>query len=112
MKQRDIEQLTKIIEYCDVINNTIQRYGDEIEIFSKDIDYQNSVSFSIMQIGEISRAISDEFKSTTEEEQSWKAIRGMRNLFAHAYGTMSMETIWNTAIHDIPKLKQFCIRYI
>lgn len=34
----------------------------------------------------------------------WHAIRGMRNLFAHAYGTMSPIDIWETATTDIPLL--------
>ena len=83
MKPRDIEQLIKIHEFCVAIENTIDRYGNESSIFMEDPDYQNSVSFNIMQIGEIANAISEEFKSATEHEQSWKAIKGMRNLFAH-----------------------------
>ena len=33
---------------------------------------------------------------------------GMRNLVAHSYGSMNREIIWETAVNDIPTLKQFC----
>lgn len=39
-------------------------------------------------------------------------IKGMRNLIAHSYGSMSREIIWETAVTDIPVLKQFCQEYL
>ena len=42
----------------------------------------------------------------------WGPIKGMRNLVAHSYGTMSREIIWETAVTDIPVLKQFCREYL
>lgn len=35
-------------------------------------------------------------------------MKGMRNLVAHNYGSMDREIIWETAMVDIPALKQFC----
>ena len=35
-------------------------------------------------------------------------MKGMRNLVAHNYGSMSREIIWETAVTDIPALKNFC----
>ena len=35
-------------------------------------------------------------------------IKGMRNLIAHNYGSMSRDIIWETASVDIPALKNFC----
>lgn len=32
----------------------------------------------------------------------------MRNMVAHSYGSMDRQIIWETAIVDIPTLKQFC----
>ena len=32
----------------------------------------------------------------------------MRNLVAYNYGSMSRDIIWETAVTDIPVLKQFC----
>ena len=38
----------------------------------------------------------------------WGPIKGMRNLVAHSYGSMSRDIIWETAVTDIPVLKAFC----
>ena len=38
----------------------------------------------------------------------WGPIKGMRNLVAHSYGTMSRAIIWETATADIPALQKFC----
>jgi uncharacterized protein with HEPN domain len=35
-------------------------------------------------------------------------MKGMRNLVAHNYGSMSRDIIWETAVTDIPALKAFC----
>ena len=35
-------------------------------------------------------------------------MKGMRNLVAHNYGSMSREIIWETAVMDIPVLLAFC----
>lgn len=35
-------------------------------------------------------------------------IKGMRNMVAHNYGSMSLDVIWETAKNDIPILKSFC----
>lgn len=36
------------------------------------------------------------------------ADEGNANLVAHSYGSMNREIIWETAVNDIPALKQFC----
>jgi uncharacterized protein with HEPN domain len=38
----------------------------------------------------------------------WGPIKGMRNLVAHNYGSMSRDVIYETAVTDIPALKSFC----
>jgi uncharacterized protein with HEPN domain len=32
----------------------------------------------------------------------------MRNIAAHAYGTISIPDVWETIINDIPELKAYC----
>jgi uncharacterized protein with HEPN domain len=38
----------------------------------------------------------------------WQAIRGLRNILAHAYGDVSHETIWEIIERDIPGVLEFC----
>lgn len=63
---------------------------------------------SIMQIGELSISLSDEFKDATREKMQWGLVRGMRNMFAHTYAKMDKTIIWDVATKDIPTLLRFC----
>ena len=108
MQPPDLQRIEHIKDYCIEIEETISRYGRSFEIFAADMDYQKSVSFSILQIGELSGKLSEAFRNETAPDVPWAAIRGMRNLFAHNYGSMSRELIWKTANEDIPTLLVFC----
>lgn len=108
MKDSDLQRIEHIKSYCEDISKTIVRFGDEIHVFENDIDFQNSISMSIMQIGELSIGLSDEFKDKTQDQVQWGPIRAMRNIFAHGYASMDIEVIWETATKDIPLLLKFC----
>lgn len=108
MMQPDLQRLAHIRDYCVEIQKTIARYGNTFEVFDRDADYQRSVSFSILQIGELSGGLSPEFRKATANHVQWGPMKGMRNLVAHNYGSMSREIIWETATTDIPALKKFC----
>ena len=108
MDRGDLERIKHIKRYCEDITGSINRFGDSFDTFSNDIDFYNSISMSIMQIGELSSGLSDEFKTSTREKIPWGLIKGMRNHFAHGYATMEKSDIWETATKDIPNLLQFC----
>jgi len=108
MDKGDYNRIKHIQRYCEDISGTIQRFGDSFEIFSQDIDFYNSVSMSIMQIGELSVGLSDGFKDSTKTQMPWGQIKGMRNHFAHGYATMDKSDIWETATKDIPRMSIFC----
>lgn len=108
MQSPDLQRIEHIRDYCIEIEKTIARYGKSFEIFTTDTDYQKSVSFSILQIGELSSKLSESFRNETSSDIPWTSIRGMRNFFAHNYGSMSRDIIWKTANEDIPILLAFC----
>lgn len=54
MKDTDLQRIQHIKTYCEDIAETIARFGNDYNIFSFDRDYVNSVSMSMMQIGELS----------------------------------------------------------
>jgi uncharacterized protein with HEPN domain len=110
MASPDMQRIYHIRNYCDKIAATIERYGNDFEIFSVDGDYFDSVSMKLMQIGELSVGLSDEFRAETQGEIQWQAIRGMRNFFAHSYRKMNKQTIWEAATQDVPELLAFCNR--
>ena len=104
----DAQRLEHILDYCNEIEKTLARYGRDFAAFDSDRDYQRSVSFSILQIGELSGGLSQAFRQATADRIQWGPMKGMRNLVAHNYGSMSREIIWETAVTDIPALKRFC----
>ena len=108
MSPPDAQRLEHIRDYCVEIEKTILRYGKTFEAFDRDPDYQRSVSFCILQIGELSGKLSDAFRADTAGRIQWGPIKGMRNLVAHNYGRMDQAIIWETATVDIPALLQFC----
>ena len=112
MLQRDVQRLKKVIDYCQRIGRTVARYGNSLEQFQKDEDYQQSVSFSVLQIGELVNGLSDEFKSATQKEMPWHQIRGMRNIVVHGYGSIDLKMVWGTVKEDIPALEDFCLKQI
>ena len=104
----DLQRIQHIRDYCAEIEKTVQRYGKSFAIFDADADYQRSVSFCILQIGELGSKLSPEFREATADRVQWGPIKGMRNLVAHSSGSMSRDVIWETAVTDIPALKAFC----
>ena len=107
MDKRDFTILKHMQKYCEEIEKTINRFGNKIENFKNDNDYRDSISMTIFQIGELANHLTDEYLEMTKNEINWNAIRGMRNRFAHGYGKMDTDKIFNTAIEDIPVIKTF-----
>ncbi len=109
--QVDFDILRHILKYCDNIDVLIARFGNDFEVFKIDLAYRDAVSMNILQIGELSGHLSEEFR-VAHSEIPWRAIKGMRNLFAHSYGSMDMLTVWSTATESIPVLRDFCRVYV
>lgn len=112
MLSPDLQRIAHIRDYCIEIQKTIDRYGKSYEIFDRDADYQRSIAFSILQIGELGGSLSEEYRKATNNRVQWGPMKGMRNLVAHSYGSMSREIIWETATIDIPALLQFCLEQL
>jgi len=108
MDNSDIQRIHHIKTYCEDIADAIKCYGNDYDSFLANIHYANSVSMSLMQIGELSAGLSDSFKDQTRQRIMWTPMKAMRNMFAHAYASMNKAVIWETAIKDIPVLLSFC----
>ena len=63
MKQnRDVSILKHIMEYCSRIEEAILFFGDDYDKFKDNNIYKDAVSLCILQIGELSGVLTDEFK--------------------------------------------------
>ncbi|MEN6396816.1 MAG: DUF86 domain-containing protein [Methanoregula sp.] len=61
--------------------------------------------YHIQIIGEAANGISPEFQETYPAIP-WKDIIAMRHLLVHQYFGIDMDEVWNTAKHDLPRLRQ------
>jgi uncharacterized protein with HEPN domain len=105
--KRNISVIKRIADYCNEITGCVKRFGDSAEAFKTDSAYRNACSMCILQIGELSAHLTDDFKQSYNEIP-WKKIKSMRNVFAHEYEDMSCELTWATIQQDIPSLMRFC----
>ena len=107
MKPSDFNRIQHIVRYCDEIAETMARFGSEEESFFADKDYRKSIALSLLEIGELAKGLSSEFRGDTKE-MHWNLIIGMRNTVAHQYSKIELDTLFNTARIEVPQLKAFC----
>lgn len=108
---RNISILGHIVMYCDQIEETICRFGNDYHIFSTDAIYRNAAALCVLQIGELAGKLTDTFRAA-HPGAPWRQIRGMRNIVAHSYGTVDPEITWEILTEDIPALKTYCKKII
>ena len=109
MNERDRSILDHIVSYCADIEQAVARFGDSYAQFSADKEYRNACAMCVLQIGELSGHLSAEFRSA-HSGIPWSEIKGLRNVMAHKYGSISVEAVWETIKRDIPELKASCLR--
>lgn len=105
---KNIRVLSHILEYCNDIQEDADRIGNSYETFKGDKLYQKAITMSMLQIGELTTHLSEDFKSSTNEEMDWRNIKGLRNILAHNYGSIDFDIIWEIKDTDIPRIKEFC----
>lgn len=100
---RDSVIRRKILEEISDIESFVS--GMTESEFSNSKIAQKAVVMSLINIGELSKAFSEEYTESTKEIP-WKAIRGMRNIAAHHYEAIRISNVWITVLEDIPALKR------
>lgn len=102
MKSKDRIIIQKIIGYID----DIEKYVDGLEAkdFLDDKKTITACAFTVSQIGELVKEITDE---TIEKytEIPWNSMRGMRNRIVHDYENVDLSVLWGTIKESLPELK-------
>jgi uncharacterized protein with HEPN domain len=78
--------------------------------FVKDPLVRKAVCMSLINIGELVKALPTEFRADNPEIP-WKRIAGLRDLAAHKYHQLDFEAVWHVAIDRIPELVDFINHY-
>lgn len=112
MKKTDYRTLQHIEAYCSDIANTVRRFGADFETFAADYDYRNSIAMSLLEIGELTKNLSHEFRNATIDELFWPDLKDLRNEVAHQYRRMEIEEVFITATKAVPTIQTFCTKYI
>ena len=73
--------------------------------------YQNAVAMCILQLGELTKQLTPEF-TAAHRQIPWSLIAKTRDNYAHHYGVVDFELVWETAVEDIPGLAAFCSSYL
>jgi len=108
---KDIFQLERILEYCEEIENVIDRFGDDINDFLEDRHYRDLCAFYISQIGENVKALSE---SSTKKYTNirWRGMRETRDDIVHSYHMVNEDQVWYSITKEIPVLRETCIKLL
>lgn len=104
--KRDVDKviIKKILKYCNICKDLINEFDATFDIYCNVFSFQLSTNMCLVQIGELSSHLSDEFK-TKYPAIPWREIKGMRNVQVHDYESLDYADAWHTITKDIPQLK-------
>lgn len=108
---RDLTCIGRILKYCIQIRESLDEISNDSSRFMHSHTYQNAVSMCIMQIGELAKQLSPDFRAT-HTAIPWNLIARTRDSYAHHYGAIDFELVWETAISDIPEVARFCSQFL
>ena len=102
MQSKDRILIQKIINYI----NEVKEYVDGMttEKFLKDKKTITACAFSVSQVGELAKEISEETQAKYTNIP-WQAIKGMRNKIVHDYENIDLAVLWGTIEKSLPELK-------
>ncbi|MHB9026934.1 MAG: HepT-like ribonuclease domain-containing protein [Armatimonadota bacterium] len=102
MLPRDRASLIDIVESTQLLQGYQQ--GKSREDFLNDVQLQDAMIRRFEIIGEAATRISPAFRAG-HPEIPWQEIRAMRNVLAHIYDGVQLDTVWETAQHDLEPLR-------
>lgn len=111
MGHRNAFLLETIVEYCDKIAGYLRAYSVDRNAFLENPYYQDTCAFYCLQIGEYAGDLSEVFRAS-HNEINWRAIINLRNIIAHAYGTIDAKILWDILDKEIKPLRDFCAGFI
>lgn len=102
MKSKDRIIIQKMITYIDDVEKYVE--GLEARDFLDDKKTITACAFTVSQIGELSKEVTEETQNK-HTEIPWKSIKGMRNRIVHDYENVDLSVLWGTIKNSLPELK-------
>ncbi len=104
--RRDIQRLQDIIDNADRIATYLK--GLTFETFVQDVKTVDATERCIERAIEASIQLGPDKMAKVLDSFPAAQVRGMGNRLRHEYGTVNNSMVWNTAIGDIPPLRDAC----
>ncbi len=101
----DREVIGLMLYYCEAIQSDLSFVENDMENFLENNTIQRSCSFSLFQIGECSKRLSDRIK-TRYGHIDWSGTARLRDVIGHRYEVIIVEELWNIIIDDVPVLRE------
>jgi uncharacterized protein with HEPN domain len=101
MNEIDLTRLKHMLDAAHEV--VVFTNGEKRESLDNDIKLMRALSMSIGIIGEAASHVSDEVREASPQIP-WRQIIGMRNFIIHAYSSIDLDILWNTATQAIPVL--------
>lgn len=102
--KKDDNLLTHMLEdISDIIDYTKDVHFDTFVINTM---LRKAVCMSLINIGELAKALSSEFRAS-HKEIPWKNISGLRDITVHTYHNLNLDIIWSVVQNDVPVLEKF-----
>lgn len=109
MNDKEYYSLNKMLDYIE----KVERYTFSLsfEEFSCNDIIVDATIFSISQIGELVKNLSDSFQQQYCTIK-WSVIKGLRNKIVHNYEGINLYMIWILIKKDLPQLKNDLIKIL
>jgi uncharacterized protein with HEPN domain len=98
---RDRQALKKILKEISFIKTAVNDFS--FDDFINDEKTKRAVAMTLINIGELMRLLSDEFKKSMPDIP-FKAIMTTRNVAAHGYEVLRFDDVWKTVTTSISEL--------
>lgn len=98
ISEKDKQLILAVLNYIEGINQTHLSFRNDKELFLENRDYQFSIAFALIQIGEIISMLKTDIKDKPK-------IKNLRNRIVHGYGTINKELLWEISHTDIKTLR-------
>ena len=101
------------LEHITEATDNVLRYttGKTFDDMQADDMMCYAIVYNILSIGEAAYHLTKAFRES-HPETNWDGIMKMRNVLAHDYYKLKIQTVWEVAQHDLPPLRQQVARYL
>ena len=105
-----IVYLCDIIDACDSVASILA--GISIEAYVMTREKRSAVEREFIVIGEAVSMLAKFWPDKFRRLSDGRKVIGFRNILTHNYASVDHETVYETALQDVPKLRRECVEIL